>query len=736
MSAELNALLVSLIRPEISDIFITSGKKPCCRKNGEILPAPDAAPVTAAAVDEWRDSVLDDGLRAEYLASGGVDAAVELGGKRCRVNFMSTLNGPALVLRPISEGGALEFEKLGLPAEALEKLCAKTRGIVFCVGGTGCGKTTTMNAMVNCINRNYRRHILTLEDPIEYLHEDRLSLVNQRELRNGDFGAAMRNAVRENPDVIVLGEMRDPESVKAALNAALTGHLVLTTAHCTDCVALAERLLGFFGDAERRRIAADLALSLEAVIAQRLVPGVDGRMLPAIELMLGTPIVRKNVGQCAFDALAMALADGGSSGMIALNTSLYKLTTAGKITRQAALEVSDAPEELELRFSGIRRGGGRAGADSALQSVLDLGINDLFHTAVKMKASDVVLSHNMPPMLRINGEMRALDLPPLSTGDIRRLLFSVIDKRRRAIFEERRELDLSLSVPIQTVKEKKVCRFRLNAFFQRGTPALVARVLDEVIPPPDALGIPAVMLDLVCKRQGLILVTGPTGSGKSTTLASLLDFVNHRKHSHIITIEDPIEFVYNSDCSVIEQREVHADTLSFAEALRAALRQTPDIIMVGELRDNETIAAALTAAETGHLVLGTIHTNSAAQTVDRVIDSFPQNMQNQIRQQFASSLLAVVSQRLLRRADGMGRVAAFEIMVATTPIRALIRDARGHQIEASMETGWGDGMQTMRRELERLVENGTVAEEEANAVADVKIQSSGRSGSSGQECLG
>ena len=247
-------------------------------------------------------------------------------------------------------------------------------------------------------------------------------------------------------------------------------------------------------------------------------------------------------------------------------------------------------------------------------------------------------------------------------------------------------------------------------------PALVARVLDEVIPPPDARGIPAVMLDLVCKRQGLILVTGPTGSGKSTTLASLLDFVNHRKHSHIITIEDPIEFVYNSDCSVIEQREVHADTLSFAEALRAALRQTPDIIMVGELRDNETIAAALTAAETGHLVLGTIHTNSAAQTVDRVIDSFPQNMQNQIRQQFASSLLAVVSQRLLRRADGMGRVAAFEIMVATTPIRALIRESRGHQIEATMETGWCDGMQTMRRALDELLEKGLITEEAARSV--------------------
>ena len=715
MPADFSAFLASLIRPDVSDIFITAGKVPSCRGNGRIISVPDAGRLSASAVDEWRDRVLDDAMRAEYLATGGVDAAVDLGGRRCRVNFMSTLNGPALVLRPISAGGELDFDELGLPGEALKKLCSVTRGIVFCVGGTGCGKTTTMNAMVNYINRTSQRHILTIEDPIEYVHEDVMSLVTQRELHNGDFAAAMRNAMRENPDVIVLGEMRDPDSVRAALNAALTGHLVLTTTHCSDCVALPERLLGFFDEAERRRIAVDLALSLEAVIAQRLLPGRSGGAVPAVELMLGTPIVRKNVEQGTFEGLSLALADGGRNGMIAFNTSLYGLVSRGKVERQEALAASDDPEELELRFSGIRRGGGGADAGSAIQRVTKLTMDDLFHTAVRMKASDVMLSHNTPPMLRINGDMEALDLPPLSSGDIRRLLFSVIDKRQRAVFEERRELDFSLSATVGRVEEERPCRFRINAFFQRGAPALVARVLEESIPTPETLQIPQIMLELIHKRQGLILVTGPTGSGKSTTLASLLDYVNRRRHEHIITIEDPIEFVYTNCCSVIEQREVHVDTLGFADALRAALRQSPDIILVGELRDNETIAAALTAAETGHLVLGTIHTNSAAQTVDRVIDSFPQNMQNQIRQQFASCLLAVVSQRLLKRADGSGRVAAFEVMVATTPIRALIREGRGHQLEASMETGRGGGMQTMRRVLEDMVEQGIVTPEAAAA---------------------
>ena len=344
-------------------------------------------------------------------------------------------------------------------------------------------------------------------------------------------------------------------------------------------------------------------------------------------------------------------------------------------------------------------------------------MRDLFHAAVRMKASDVVLTHKMPPLLRINGEMQALDLPELSAGDIRRLLFSVLDRRRRVLFEERRELDFSLSAPVTSHDGgRRNYRFRLNAYFQRGVPALVARVLEERIPQPDELGIPPVLLSLIRRRQGLMLFTGPTGSGKSTTLASLLEFVNRDRHAHIITIEDPVEFVYTNRNSVIEQREVHLDTNSFAEALRAALRQSPDVIMVGELRDTETVAAALTAAETGHLVLGTIHTNSAAQTVDRVIDSFPLAAQNQIRQQFAACLLAVVSQRLLRRSDGKGRIAAFEIMVGTPPIRALIRESRGHQLEAAMETGFRDGMQTMRRALDVLIDKGAVSDEEAAAI--------------------
>ena len=270
-----------------------------------------------------------------------------------------------------------------------------------------------------------------------------------------------------------------------------------------------------------------------------------------------------------------------------------------------------------------------------------------------------------------------------------------------------------------------MARFRINAFFQRGNLGAVARVVNTVIPTPQALAFPAVMLDLVEKHQGLILVTGPTGSGKSTTLACLLDQINGHRNCKIITIEDPIEYVHSNRCSVVEQRELHSDTLSFASALKYALRQDPDVIMVGEMRDVETIAAALTAAETGHLVFATIHTNSAPQTVDRIVDSFPSHQQNQIRQQLAGVVLGIISQRLLPRKDGSGRVAAFEIMIGTPPVQNLIREGKSFQLQSVIETSYKDGMITLEKSMEKLYEDGLVTLESTRVYqADYKVTQS------------
>ncbi|MBR1953448.1 MAG: type IV pilus twitching motility protein PilT [Lentisphaeria bacterium] len=338
----------------------------------------------------------------------------------------------------------------------------------------------------------------------------------------------------------------------------------------------------------------------------------------------------------------------------------------------------------------------------------------LLYSAVKNGSSDLILTTDTPPGIRVDGRIHALDLPPLKAEDTSNLLYGILTPHQRIEFEEKRELDIAISLNLKKNPDGSILsgRFRVNAFHQRGSVGIVARVINTQIPDPEKLGLPPVLMHLASKNQGLILVTGPTGSGKSTTLASLVDYINKTRDAHIITIEDPIEYVHANKRSIIEQRELHADTLSYAGALKNALRQDPDVILVGEMRDTETMSAAITAAETGHLVLATIHTNNGPQTIDRIVDSFPDHQQNQIRLQLAGVLLGVISQRLLPLSNGSGRVAVFEIMVGTAPIQALVRDGKTHLLRSSMETGYKDGMVTMERALAELAAKNIVLPEE------------------------
>ena len=304
-------------------------------------------------------------------------------------------------------------------------------------------------------------------------------------------------------------------------------------------------------------------------------------------------------------------------------------------------------------------------------------------------ASDVHITVGVKPKCRIRGVLVALEefevlYPPATKV----LVESMLNTTNQAIFNEKGEADFAYSIP-------EVGRFRVNAFHQRGSCAAVIRIVNTVIPDSESLGIPGSVLELCNKKRGLVLVTGPTGSGKSTTLASLIDIINRQKEVHIITLEDPIEYLHNHSKAVVNQREIGLDTQSYANALRAALREDPDIILVGEMRDLDTISTAITAAETGHLVFSTLHTIGAAPTIDRVIDVFPPHQQTQIRVQLASVLESVISQQLLPTADRKGRVAAFEVMHATPAVKNLIREGKTHQIESIMQTSKKFGMQTM-----------------------------------------
>ncbi|MGH7260846.1 MAG: type IV pilus twitching motility protein PilT [Nitrospiraceae bacterium] len=336
-----------------------------------------------------------------------------------------------------------------------------------------------------------------------------------------------------------------------------------------------------------------------------------------------------------------------------------------------------------------------------------MDITQLLTFGVQQGASDCHLSSGEPPMLRIHGELKKLDHPTLSKDDVHNMVFDMMNDNQRRVFQETRECDFSFEMG-------EIARFRVNVFIHRRGEAAVFRTIPTKILALEQLGMPPILRELCDKEKGLILVTGPTGSGKSTTLAAMIDYLNDTFEGHILTIEDPIEFVHKSKKCLVSQREMGPHTLSFANALKAALREDPDVILIGEMRDLDTIQLALTAAETGHLVFGTLHTSSAPKTVDRIIDVFPPNQQAQIRAQFSESIEGVITQTLLKKKSG-GRAAALEIMVGTNAVRNLIREAKLHQIPGIMQASKKDGMQTMDMALVDLVTKGLVTKAEAQS---------------------
>src|SRR5947209_6375284 len=323
-------------------------------------------------------------------------------------------------------------------------------------------------------------------------------------------------------------------------------------------------------------------------------------------------------------------------------------------------------------------------------------LSDLLRKMLEMNGSDLHVTTNSPPQVRVHGHLQPLDMPPLTPSETKQLAYSVLTDAQKHRFEEHLELDFSFGL-------KGLARFRGNCFNQRGAVGAVYRVIPFEIKTFQQLNLPTVISKLCDKPRGLILVTGPTGSGKSTTLAAMLDKINVERHDHIITIEDPIEFVHQNKSCLVNQREVHSDTQSFTNALRAALREDPDVVLIGEMRDLETIESALRIAETGHLTFGTLHTNSAASTINRIIDVFPSHQQSQIRARFSLVLEGIVCQALLPKADGTGRTVALEILVPTPAIRNLIREDKVHQIYSSMQAGQEKlGTQTFNQSLVTL----------------------------------
>lgn len=403
----------------------------------------------------------------------------------------------------------------------------------------------------------------------------------------------------------------------------------------------------------------------------------------------------------------------GASVTQELGVSVDPLEEAAKVDA-AQMEAQKAAAELEAAMQQsavhVARAGEVAAASAPTENPDSVKMDTLLEECIKRNASDIHVQAGLQPILRVDGSLVPIpNTPVLTSRMVENLVFSTLDSVQREILSKDKEFDYSFSFG-------DVARFRVNAFMERGNLAAAFRLIPMSMPSIEDLGMPQVVSSFADYPRGLVLVTGPTGSGKSTTLAALINKINHEKAVHIVTIEDPIEFTHKSIRSVVVQREVHYDTFSFGRALKSALRQDPDVVLLGEMRDLETISSAITIAETGHLVFATLHTNSAAQSIDRMIDVFPAEQQPQIRSQLSAILMAVCSQRLIPAVEG-GRVVAAEIMVANTAIRSIIREGKTHQLDTAIQTGINEGMQTMDRTLVNLVRQNIITYDSAKEYA-------------------
>ena len=688
-----------------SDLFLTAGKTPGVRLHGAVVPL-EVPATTGEALETFLAEALSDTQLRQFQQSGDLDAGYTAqDGKRFRLNLARQLGRTSLVARALPSG-ALSFEELGLPA-SLAHWAERHRGLVLIVGATGSGKSTTLAAMVHHINQHRPVHVVTIEEPVEFVHRDERARITQREVGTDteSFEVALRQVLRESPDVILIGELRSAEAMSVAIQAALTGHLVLATLHTVDVTQTVQRVVRSFPEHHAQQVALDLSLCLVGIAAQRLLPRSDGegRVL-AVEQLEVSPGAAKLIREQRTADLQDLLKSSTDANVIPFDGALLALHQQGRVSYEAGLAYASNADEFALSARGMGRNLRKQPGQE--RPVTSLDMESLLELVVQRRASDLHLSVGRPPIVRIAGHLMAENLPALSVGDVRLLLHSIMSVKQRTTYELERELDFSLGL-------RSGRRFRVNAYYERGHMAAAFRAIPSAIPEPGALGIPEQVLRMGSEPHGLLLVVGPTGSGKTTTLACLIDRINHSRPSHVITIEDPIEYVHQSDVATVHQREVDSDTHSFAAALKYILRQDPDVVLIGELRDLETVSAALTAAETGHLVLATLHTNDAIQTVDRIVDVFPPHQQPQARSQLAASLIGVVSQRLLRRADGQGRVAAFEVMLASAAIRTLVRDNKMHQALGIMQTSRGAGMWTLDIALEDLVRRGLIEREEA-----------------------
>ena len=696
---DITELLAFAVKNKASDLHLSAGLPPMIRVHGDIrrinLPPMEHEDVHAMVYD-----IMSDAQRKTYEENLECDFSFAVPNlARFRVNAFVQQRGAAAAFRTIP-AKVLSLEELNAP-KVFAEMTNRPRGLILCTGPTGSGKSTTLAAMVNHVNENEYGHMLTIEDPIEFLHESKKCLINQRELgpHTLSFPNALRAALREDPDYILVGEMRDLETIRLALTAAETGHLVFGTLHTSSAAKTIDRIIDVFPAAEKEMVRAMLSESLVSVISQTLLKTKDGQgRIAAHEIMIGTPAIRNLIRENKVAQMYSTIQTSQSVGMNTLDQCLVDLVRRNMIN---IAEARNRAVNKDLFMGGWSME--RERATKFIHELLDL--------LVKQNGSDLFITAAFPPAIKVDGKITPVSKTQLTPQHTIELVRSVMNDKQASEFEGSKECNFAISPP-------GIGRFRVNAFVQQGRVGMVLRTITTNIPKFEELGLPPVLKDVIMSKRGIMLFIGATGAGKSTSMASLLGYRNENSYGHIITIEDPIEFVHDHHNCIVTQREVGVDTEGWDIALRNSMRQAPDVILVGEIRERQTMDHAVAFAETGHLLLATLHANSTNQAMDRIINFFPEERRAQLLMDLSLNVRAFVAQRLIPRRDGRGRVPAVEVMLNSPLISDLIFKGDVSGIKEIMKKSRELGMQTFDQSLFDLYEAGLITYEDALRNAD------------------
>ena len=694
-------LLAFAFKQNASDLHLSAGLPPLIRVDGDIKRI-NVDPLDDRTVHNMVYDIMNDKQQKDFEEFLECDFSFEIPNiSRFRVNAFNQNRGPAAVFRTIPSK-VLTLEQLNCP-QVFKQISDQPRGIVLVTGPTGSGKSTTLAAMVNYINEAYHEHILTVEDPIEFVHTSKNCLINQREIGRDTLGFnnALRSALREDPDTILVGEMRDLETIRLALTAAETGHLVFGTLHTSSAAKTIDRIIDVFPAAEKDMVRAMLSESLRSVISQSLLKKIGGGRVAAHEIMIGTPAIRNPDSRRQGRANVFLDPDRPADGH-ADARSMPEGNGAATPGNRGRCPYHRCQQGTLRRRRGRRR---ERGGQTLMV------FSDLLKLMTHKKASDLFITAGMAPAIKVDGKLTPVTRQALTPEQSRAFAYGIMNEDQRRQFEAHNECNFAIA-------PQDIGRFRVNVFMQQQRVGMVLRTINTEIPRLEDLHLPKALAELALTKRGLILFVGGTGSGKSTSLAAMVGYRNENSYGHIITIEDPIEYVHDHKNCLVTQREVGVDTESFETALKNTLRQAPDVILIGEIRARETMEYAIQFAETGHLCLSTLHANNANQALDRIINFFPEDKRNQLLMDLSLNLKAVVSQRLIPIKNGKGRVPAVEVMINSPLIADLIMEGKVPEIKELMSKSTEAGMQTFDQSLFSLFESDLISYDETLRNAD------------------